>query len=152
MNGGISPVGLNILFPNVASCADLGCCYIRCCWCPPGGVWCFPKCWCIGCWRSNVGVGNIRNDEAQVSSGSSAQVSVDCSQVCLEKLSGSVDGLITRLALYCWKDGVGGACHDVLNGGVPHLDAGRTGVPVCFARKNIFGPEAKENGSLARGL
>jgi hypothetical protein len=32
---------------------------IRCCWRPTGGVWCFPKGWFPGCWRSNVGVGSI---------------------------------------------------------------------------------------------
>jgi hypothetical protein len=80
-------------------------------------------------------------------------VSVDGSRVYLEKLSGGVDGLIIRLPLYCWEDGMGEARHDVLNGGVLHLDAGRTGVPIWFCwRRNVFGPEAKESGSLARGL
>jgi hypothetical protein len=59
LDGGACPVGLNILFPNVASGADLGRCSIRCCWCPPGGVWCYPKCWFVGrCW-ANHGVRSI---------------------------------------------------------------------------------------------
>jgi hypothetical protein len=33
-----------------------------------------------------------------------------------------VDGLIVRLALYCWKDWMREASHDVLDGGVLHLD------------------------------
>jgi hypothetical protein len=65
-------------------------------------------------------------------------VSVDGSRVCLEKLSGGVDGLIIRFALYCWKDGMGEACHDVLGGVVLHLDVGRTGVPICFAGEETF--------------
>jgi hypothetical protein len=48
---------------------------------------------------------------------------------------------------------MGEARHDVLDGGVLHLDVGRTVVPICFAgEETCFGPEAKENGSLARGL
>jgi hypothetical protein len=71
----------------------------------------------------------------------------------LEKLSGGVDGLIIRLALYCRKDWIREARHDVLDGGVLHIDVGRTGVPICFAgEETFFGPEAKENASLARGL
>jgi hypothetical protein len=80
-------------------------------------------------------------------------VSVDGSRVCLEKLSGGVDGLIIRLALYCWKYGMGEARHDVLDGGLLHLDVGRNVVHICFTGEEIiFGPEAKENGSLAREL
>jgi hypothetical protein len=67
-----------------------------------------------------------------------AQVSVDGSRVCFEKLSGGVDGLIIRLALYCWKDWMKKACHAVLDGGVLHLDVGRTGVPICFAGKETL--------------
>jgi hypothetical protein len=65
-------------------------------------------------------------------------VSVDGLRVCLEKLSGVVDGLIIRLALYCWKDWMGEARHDVLDSGVLHLDVGRTGVPICFAGEETF--------------
>jgi hypothetical protein len=65
-------------------------------------------------------------------------VSVDDSRVCLDKLSGGVDGLIIRLALYWWKDWMGEARHDVLDGGLLHLDAGRTGVPICFAGEETF--------------
>jgi hypothetical protein len=78
-------------------------------------------------------------------------VSVDGSRVCLDKLSGGVDGLIIRLALYCWKDWMTEARQDVLDGGVLHLDVGRTGVPCfCAGEEKFFGPEAKENGSVAR--
>jgi hypothetical protein len=56
----------------------------------------------------------------------------------LEKLYGGVDGLIIRLDLYCWKDGMREARHDVLDGGVPHLDVGRTGVSICFAEEETF--------------
>jgi hypothetical protein len=57
-------------------------------------------------------------------------VSVDGSRVFLEKLSGGVNGLIIRLALYCWKDLMREARHDVLNGGVLHLDV--LGGPECL--------------------
>jgi hypothetical protein len=88
-----------------------------------------------------------------VSQGYSAQVSIDCPRVCLEKLSGGVDCLIIRIALYWWKDWMWEACHDVLYGGLLHLDVGRTGVPICFAgEETFFGPEAKENGSVPREL
>jgi hypothetical protein len=95
-----------------------------------------------------------------VSQGSSAQVSIDGPPVCLEKLSGGIDCLIIRLSLYCWKDWIGEARQDVLDGGVLHLDVERTGVPcccagepICFAgEETFFGPEAKENGSVAREL
>ena len=56
----------------------------------------------------------------------------------MEKLSGGVDGLIIRLALYCWKNWKREARHDVLDGGVLHLDVGRTGVPICFADEETF--------------
>jgi hypothetical protein len=49
-------------------------------------------------------------------------VGVDGSCVCLEKLSFCVDGLIILLALYCWKDLMREARHDILDGGVLHLD------------------------------
>jgi hypothetical protein len=57
-------------------------------------------------------------------------VGVDGWRVCLEKLSGGVDGLIIRLALYCWKDWMREARHDVLDGGVLHLDV--LGGPECL--------------------
>jgi hypothetical protein len=80
-------------------------------------------------------------------------VIVDGSRVCVEKLSGGVDGLIIRLALYCWKDRMREARQEVLDGGVLHVDVGRTGVPCCCpGEETIFGPEAKENGSVAREL
>jgi hypothetical protein len=88
-----------------------------------------------------------------VSQSSSAQVSVDGPRVCLEKLSGGVDCLIIRFALYCWKDWMGESRHEVLDGGILHVVVGRTGVPGCCAGEDtFFGPEAKENGSLAREL
>jgi hypothetical protein len=130
LDGGACPVSLNILLPNVASGADLSRCSIHCCWCPPGGLWGYPKCWfVVRCWR-NHGVGSIRDDEAQVFQCASAQVSVDCSRVCLEKLSDGVDCLVIRLALncrYCWARE---ACHDVLDGGVLHIDV--LGGPECL--------------------
>jgi hypothetical protein len=64
-----------------------------------------------------------------------------------------MDGLKIRFALYCWKDRMREACQDVLEGGVLHFDVGRTGVPCCCAgQETVFGPEAKENGSVAREL
>jgi hypothetical protein len=45
------------------------------------------------------------------------------------------------------------ARHDVLYGGVLHVDVGRTGVPCCCAGEEMFfGPEASETGSVAREL
>jgi hypothetical protein len=85
--------------------------------------------------------------------GSSAQVGLDGPRICLEKLSGGVYCLIIRLTVYWWKDWMGEARHDVLDGGVLHFDVGRTGVPCCYAgEETFFGPEAKENGSVAREL
>jgi hypothetical protein len=60
----------------------------------------------------------------------STQVGVNGSKVCFEELSGGVDGLVIRLALYCWKDWVREALHDVLYGGVLHLDG--LGGPECL--------------------
>jgi hypothetical protein len=56
-----------------------------------------------------------------VAHGYSAQVGVDGPRICLEKLSGGVDCLIIRLTLYCWKDWMWEASHDVLDGGVLHF-------------------------------
>jgi hypothetical protein len=48
---------------------------------------------------------------------------------------------------------MGEALHDLLDGGVLHLDDGRTGVHCCFAgEETFFGSEAKENGSDAQEL
>jgi hypothetical protein len=41
-----------------------------------------------------------------------------------------LDGLIVRLALYCWNDWMREARHDVLDGGVLHLDV--LGGPECL--------------------
>jgi hypothetical protein len=80
-------------------------------------------------------------------------VSVDGSRVCLEKLFGGVDGLIIRLSLYCCKDRMREARQDVLDGEVLHVDVGRTRVPCCCAgEETFFGPEAKENGSVAHWI
>jgi hypothetical protein len=69
------------------------------------------------------------------------------------KLSGGDDCLVVRLALYWWKSWMGGARHDVLEGGLLYLDVGMTGVPCCCAGEDTFlGPEAKENGSVDREL
>jgi hypothetical protein len=65
-----------------------------------------------------------------VSRCAAAQVGVDGPRVCLEKLSGGVDGLIVRLALYCWKDWMREARHDILDSGVFHLDV--LGEPECL--------------------
>jgi hypothetical protein len=59
-----------------------------------------------------------------------AQVGVDGSRVCLEEPPGGVDGLIIRLALYCWKDWMREARHDILDGRVLHL--GVLGGPECL--------------------
>jgi hypothetical protein len=58
-------------------------------------------------------------------------VGVDGSQVCLKKLSGGVDCLVIRLTLNCWEYRVRKACHDVLDGGVLHLDV--LGGPECLS-------------------
>jgi hypothetical protein len=65
-----------------------------------------------------------------VSQGDAAQVSVDNPIVCLKKLPGGVDCLVIRLALNCWEYRVREACHDVLDGGVLHLDV--LGGPECL--------------------
>jgi hypothetical protein len=45
------------------------------------------------------------------------------------------------------------ARQDALDGGVLHVVVGRTGVPCCCAgEETFFGPEAKENGSVAHEL
>jgi hypothetical protein len=46
--------------------------------------------------------------------------------------------LIIRLTLYWMKNWMGEARHDVLDGGVLHLDVGRTGVPCCCAGEETF--------------
>jgi hypothetical protein len=65
-----------------------------------------------------------------VSQSASTQVGVDCTRVCLKKLSGGVDYLVIRLALNCWKYRVRKSCHGVLDGGVLHLDV--LGGPECL--------------------
>jgi hypothetical protein len=57
-----------------------------------------------------------------VSQCAAAQVGVDGSRVCLEKLYGDMDGLVIRLALNCWKDWMSEARLDFLDGGVFNLD------------------------------
>jgi hypothetical protein len=45
------------------------------------------------------------------------------------------------------------ARQDVLDGGLLHVDVGRTGVPCCCAgEETFFDPGAKENGSVAHEL
>jgi hypothetical protein len=45
------------------------------------------------------------------------------------------------------------ARQEVLDGGVLHVLVGRNGVPCCCAgEETFFGPEAKENGSVAHEL
>jgi hypothetical protein len=65
-----------------------------------------------------------------VSQGTAAEVCVDCPRVCLKKLPGGVDRLVIRLALNCWDYWVREACHEVLEGGVLHLDV--LGGPECL--------------------
>jgi hypothetical protein len=65
-----------------------------------------------------------------VSQCASTQVGVNCPRVFLKKLSGGVDCLVIRLALNCWKYRVRKSCHDVLDGGVLHLDM--LGGPECI--------------------
>jgi hypothetical protein len=48
----------------------------------------------------------------------------------LEETPGGVDCLVIRLALNCWEYRVRKACHDVLDGGVLHLDV--LGGPECL--------------------
>jgi hypothetical protein len=57
-------------------------------------------------------------------------VSVAGSRVCLEKLSGGVDGLLIGLALFCWDDRMREARLDVLDPGILHLDV--LGRPECL--------------------
>jgi hypothetical protein len=122
LHGGVRPVSLNILLPNVASGADLGLCSIHVGWCPPGGLWGCPKCWAgVRCW-SYTDIGSVRDYEAQVSKGATAQVCVDCPGFCLKKLPVGVDCLVIRLALICREYWAREDGHDVLDGGVLHLD------------------------------
>jgi hypothetical protein len=41
-----------------------------------------------------------------------------------------MDGLIVRIALYCWMDWMRETCHNILDGGVLHLDL--MGVQECL--------------------
>jgi hypothetical protein len=88
-----------------------------------------------------------------VSQCASTQVGVDCSRVCLEKLSGGVDCLVIRLALNCWKYRVREACHDALDGGVLHLDV--LGGPECLfsllMRKRFWTGVPKKTQVLSEG-
>jgi hypothetical protein len=65
-----------------------------------------------------------------VSQCSAAQVNVVFLRVCLNKLSGGMDCLVIRLALNCWEYRVRKAFHDILDGGVLHLDV--FGGPACL--------------------
>jgi hypothetical protein len=103
--------------PSVLSGARQGACGITKFW---AGV----RCW------SYRGIGIIRDDEAQVSQGAAAQVCVDCPRVRLKKLPRGVDCLVIRITLNCWEYWVREACHDVLEGGVLHLDS--LGGPECL--------------------
>jgi hypothetical protein len=80
-----------------------------------------------------------------VAKSASSQVSVDGSRVFLEKLSGCVDCLVIRPALYCWKDMMREARQDILDGGVLHRDV--LGGPECIVavlekrRFSVLGPK-----------
>jgi hypothetical protein len=154
LHGGTCLVSLNMLLPNVMRGADLSCCSIRVGWCPPGGLWGCPKCWACSRFWSNHGVGSIRNDEAQVSQGAATQVCVDCPRVCLEKLPVGVDCLVILIVLNCWEYWVREALHEVIDGGVLHLDV--LGGPEClFAllmQKRFLDRGIKESACLDRGL
>jgi hypothetical protein len=153
LHGGVCPVSLNILLPNVASGTNLGRCSIRVGWCPPGGLWGCPKC-CAGvrCW-SYHGIGSIRDDEAQVSQAAAVKVCFDCPRVRLKKLPGGVDFLVIRLALNCWEYWVREYCHDVIDGGVLHPDV-LGGLECIFAllmRKRFWTGVPKKPAVLIAG-
>jgi hypothetical protein len=116
-------------------------------------LWGYPKCWSIFRSWGNHGVGRIRDDEDQVSQCASAQVGVDCSRVCLKKLSGCVDCLVIRLALECWLYWVREACHDVLDGGVLHLDVlgGQECIFVLLMKNTFLDRRPKETLVLRAG-
>jgi hypothetical protein len=116
--------------PVILNGTDLGRCSISVGWCPPGGLRGCPKCWAgVRCW-SYHGIGNIRDDEAQLYQGATAQVCVDCLRVRLKKLPGGVDCLLIRIALNCWKYRVKEDFHNVLDRGLLHLDV--LGGPECL--------------------
>jgi hypothetical protein len=98
---------------------------------PARGLVVFLKCWSVVRCRSYHGVGGVRDDEAQVSQGASAQVCFDCPRVRLKKLTGGVDCLIVRLTLNCWEYCASKSCHNILDGGVLHLYV--LGGPECLS-------------------
>jgi hypothetical protein len=153
LHGCECPVSLDILLPNVASGTDLGRCSIRVGWCPPEGLWGCPKCWAgVRCWRYH-GIGSVRDNEDQVSQGAAAQVCFDCPIIHSKKLPGGVDCLIARLALNCWEYWVREACHDVLDGGVLHLDVlgGLECLFVLLMRKHFWTGVPKTTAVLIAG-
>jgi hypothetical protein len=153
LHGGIRLVCLNILLPDVTSCADLGRCSIRVGRVPPRGWWCCPKCWSgVRCW-SYHGVRGVRDDEAQVSQGASSQVCFDCSIVRLKKLLGRVNGLVVWLALNCREEWMREAVHDVLDSGIIYVDL--LEVPerlsVLLMRKRFWTGVPKKTAALIAG-
>jgi hypothetical protein len=80
-------------------------------------------------------------------------VGVDGSRVCLEKRSCGLDGLVIQLALYCLKNWMRETSHDVLDGGVLHLDV--LGGPEClFAlleKKRVWSGVSKKTLVLIAG-
>jgi hypothetical protein len=130
LHGCVCAVSLDVLLPNVAGFANLGGCAVRVGWGPPWGLWDYPTCWAfIRCWGDHC-IGCIRNDESQVSQSASLQVGINRPRVCLKRLPGGVIFLVIRFALNSWKYRVRKACHDVLDGGVLHLDV--LGGPECL--------------------
>jgi hypothetical protein len=71
----------------------------------------------------------------------------------LENLSGGVDRLVIWLTLNCWEYRVRRACHDVLDGGVLHLDV--LGGPECLftllMRKRFWTGVPKKTQVLSEG-
>jgi hypothetical protein len=131
LHGGICSVSLNILLPDVASCADLGRCSIHVGCGPPWGWWSCPTCWSdVRCW-SYHGLRGARYDEAQVSQGASSQVCFDCSRVRLKILPGDVNILVVWLALNFWEYWVRESVHNVLDSGILHVDL--LGVLECLS-------------------
>jgi hypothetical protein len=153
LHGGVWQVSLNILLPNVASCADLGRCSIRCCWFPSRGVCWYPMRWFVSCFWSKHGVRSIRDDEAQKSYGAAAQLCADCPPVRLDKLYGGVDFLVIRIALNSWEYRVREALYDIIDGGVLHLDVLRG--PKCLflllMRKRFWTRVPKKTLVLSEG-
>jgi hypothetical protein len=71
----------------------------------------------------------------------------------LKKLSGGVDCSVIRLALNCWEYWVRKAFHDLLDGGVIHLDmlGGPEGLFALLMRKRFWTGVPKKTLVLLEG-